>query len=296
MRYDYFGNGTDKRLRLASVVQQNSQGDSLPPYKFEYVDDETLPPIDSNSMDFWGYYNGKTNGTIIPSTKAPVPNVFLRGGADRRPDSTFATIGLLKKITYPTGGHTEYTFESHDYHHIGSPPVTVIKDYPAPEKHVVLDQTFGQKDSVSFTINGTSDVLVLVVADLNAPGIAQLPGGGLVAKVTLKTSTGTILKTWSSDTTKIITENFTVSPDDLYLVAESNIIQDPLYYSSAAAKIEFVNTGATAINRLAGGVRIKKILNHDGFTAANDVVREFLYTEEDSSSGVLVNDLCKDHR
>lgn len=58
------------------------------------------------SQDYWGFANGKTNSTAIPAINER-PDI---NGADRSPNWQYAVRGVLKKITYPTGGTEEFTY------------------------------------------------------------------------------------------------------------------------------------------------------------------------------------------
>ncbi|MEO1030033.1 MAG: RHS repeat domain-containing protein [Bacteroidota bacterium] len=95
-----------RRLVLDSITESGTSV-SKPPYKFSY-NSTPLPMRHSNSKDYWGHYNGVNNGS------------FLAGyGLDRRVDTTFSEAGMLKKITYPTGGSTRFTY-GHNKGHKGS--------------------------------------------------------------------------------------------------------------------------------------------------------------------------------
>lgn len=68
----------------------------------EYIDKNSLPNRFSNSQDLWGYHNGANNGEFL---------TFFNSGTkiiDRKVNAINAKIGLLKKLTYPTGGYGEY--------------------------------------------------------------------------------------------------------------------------------------------------------------------------------------------
>jgi len=80
-------------------------------YSFDY-NSTSLPPRFSKSKDFWGYYNGANNSTLIPATYFDGVDM---GGANRFPNATFCQAGMLQTIHYPTGGYTRFTFESNDY-------------------------------------------------------------------------------------------------------------------------------------------------------------------------------------
>ena len=108
---------TGKRLKLNKVIFQetNSGGGSLVltgekhEYSFTYYEDQPLPFRHSKSQDFWGYFNGKPNTTLIPKYDYTVPPL---AGADRSVSIAHARSGSLKQITYPTGGTSEFTYES----------------------------------------------------------------------------------------------------------------------------------------------------------------------------------------
>jgi hypothetical protein len=83
-------------------------------------------PNNSNGRDLWGYYNGQAgvNTNLIPRqivpyreyTTSPATNTATIGGAtDRKTNPQYMTEGVLKRITFPTGGYTEFDFETNRY-------------------------------------------------------------------------------------------------------------------------------------------------------------------------------------
>jgi hypothetical protein len=81
-------------------------------YAFTYESPGNLAPRFSNSQDHWGYFNGAANTHLIPprpDLNDPILN------ANREPDENRAKLGSLKSIKYPTGGETEFDFESNRY-------------------------------------------------------------------------------------------------------------------------------------------------------------------------------------
>ena len=105
-----------KRLKLNKVIfQEGSGGNSLAlsgekhEYSFTYYEDQGFPSRHSMSQDRWGYYNGKPNTTLVPKYDYTVPPL---SGADRSISLPHAQSGSLKQITYPTGGTSEFTYES----------------------------------------------------------------------------------------------------------------------------------------------------------------------------------------
>lgn len=107
-----------KRLKLLRVDVEAC------PHYFEYYDSDanlTLPCKTSFSQDYWGYYNGKNNPSLVPSyysynLQIPI-DPLLSGclGGDRNPVAAFTQAASLKKIIYPTGGNSEFIYEDKTY-------------------------------------------------------------------------------------------------------------------------------------------------------------------------------------
>jgi YD repeat-containing protein len=95
---------SDKRLFLTSIEEKGNNGIRKPAYLFEYSD-IPLPNRFSNSQDSWGYYNNKPNGRFLTFFK------YGNHTISRKVDTVMAEAGLLKKIIYPTGGSTAFTYE-----------------------------------------------------------------------------------------------------------------------------------------------------------------------------------------
>jgi YD repeat-containing protein len=113
-------------LFLDAVKLLQSDGAAIGQYSFGY-NTTPLPAVDSRSQDYWGYYNGQNNTTLIPRQIIPfigrtdVPETQLViGGAIRDPNETLMSAWILNRITYPTGGYTEFDFESNRYNDAGT--------------------------------------------------------------------------------------------------------------------------------------------------------------------------------
>ncbi len=113
-------NRAGKRLKLTDI----SIGADL--YQFKYYEDVMLPPKTSQAMDYWGFYNGASNSTLLPKPMdlqyyaSYVPqelgNVI---GADRKPNANFMHANILKTIIYPTKGESSFVYEPHSFKSIG---------------------------------------------------------------------------------------------------------------------------------------------------------------------------------
>lgn len=104
-------NPEDIRLKLEGFDVKGQLGNTYQTYSFEYERPDELPSRRSLSQDYLGYYNGANNSVLY--TKYQSGSYFFHG-ADRNPNAYYARTGILKKITYPTKGFTEFEYESHD--------------------------------------------------------------------------------------------------------------------------------------------------------------------------------------
>jgi hypothetical protein len=109
-----YGSGFS-RLRL-DQVQEKKGVLSLPPYQLAY-NDGNLPNRLSFAKDYWGYYNGKeTNTDYAPKAYVDLASNSASkkffGTADLGANDTYSKVGVLQKITYPTGGATRFEYEA----------------------------------------------------------------------------------------------------------------------------------------------------------------------------------------
>ena len=166
--YDYsLGN----RLTLTSVFEEDSSRVPLPPYALTYAG-PVLPDRTSYAVDHWGYYNGRTaNATYVPPGRSPHTGTFF-GGADRRPDSASMHAGALTRITYPTGGYSEFVYEPNDYSWIYT-GASLTDSGPPQSKSVQSSATFpGVRDS-AFVLGGLDSVNLQVSVFVSNPPQCQ---------------------------------------------------------------------------------------------------------------------------
>jgi len=115
------------RLKLDSIEIKDAGATTLKKYSFNYIDPYLLESTTSKGQDYYGYANGATNSVLYPK-EANNSCVSASDGANRDPNFTYAKKGLLNKITYPTGGHTEFEYEA-NYNNEAGIRVKSIKDY-----------------------------------------------------------------------------------------------------------------------------------------------------------------------
>ncbi len=107
------------KLFLDKISQTNNQASSLD-YKFDYTDKASNPEV--YFSDYWGFYgNLKSNGIcdspdISNNNKIVNKNNIIKD--------------VLKLMTYPTGGHSVFEFESNTFAHIGQSPIATTGPEP----------------------------------------------------------------------------------------------------------------------------------------------------------------------
>jgi hypothetical protein len=118
----------DYKLKLDSVQVLGSDASVQERFSFQYQTTTFSGNLnnsnDVNAQDWWGFYNGKTGNTnLVPQQTINFLNGTTTqiqiGGADRSVDPVYMTEGVLKRITYPTGGYTEFEFETHQFNESG---------------------------------------------------------------------------------------------------------------------------------------------------------------------------------
>lgn len=98
------------------VLLQSVTGNSFGRYEFEY-NTSSVPCNDTDEVDHWGYWNGKQTTSLIANLNykgiqtGGLYEQFNTGFVGKDPDITYARNGSLKRITYPTGGHTDIEYE-----------------------------------------------------------------------------------------------------------------------------------------------------------------------------------------
>ncbi|MCW8309653.1 hypothetical protein K7A41_00240, partial [Sphingobacterium sp. InxBP1] len=101
------------RSFLTEIQFVNSVGTIDSKYKFDYKDLNSLPRRFANCQDYFGYFNGKSNTTLIPKPQNEAwASYFSDVNANREPDETYVTAGMLSRIIYPTGGMDSLLYEA----------------------------------------------------------------------------------------------------------------------------------------------------------------------------------------
>ncbi|MBP3536320.1 MAG: hypothetical protein J6J93_02135 [Muribaculaceae bacterium] len=92
-------------------------------YSFDYNPLWDVNARPNYSIDWWGYYNGKSNLTLTPFLRIKSKDKDVNTGyhfrtigtADRSPDEEKMKAGIIRRITYPTGGYSDFSYEAHRF-------------------------------------------------------------------------------------------------------------------------------------------------------------------------------------
>ena len=93
-------------------------------YKMNYIGVDEFPSIlvfpfnGTCAVDHWGYYNGQLLigiNNFIPSTTTDKDKKEVITSSQREANALYSQLGMLKQISYPTGGYTTYEYEGNTY-------------------------------------------------------------------------------------------------------------------------------------------------------------------------------------
>jgi hypothetical protein len=285
-----YGTTTDERNRMfLDSVNVFDLTEKIEPYKFTYNQAEALPSRKSFSQDHWGYYNAADNGyDLVPTTNIPVfgGTHIPIAGADRSPDTLNNQLGILKSIKYPTGGRTEFEYQTNTISNLQSDQDLVIGYDEFHIGYILGTYTY----SDSFTVNhfiGDSSVNAVISIN-NGGGVCALGANLACALVNITGPYGYSASIYTGGIAVLPSGKYYVTVD-LTGVTDPDILNN-FYVQLTWPKSAFSDT-TYRYNAPVGGLRIKKITNYSSLNIKADV-KEYKYSFPDSvnhSSGFLLS-------
>jgi YD repeat-containing protein len=262
--YSYFGSNT--KLKLDEIKQlSNDQLSELNGYRFEYYTLSSFPPLNSKKQDYWGYYNGANNISLIPPYKTYYWHVNRSSTTNRDPSEYYAKEGALKKLIYPTGGYTEFQYELHDYYSINHPATKIYE----------ASATGGTQGNPVVDITNFSVATNCFVTIFNDEA-----SNDFYSFKEFKKWNGYSYVTFSPTTTA--GNRLNLPAGNYQLVAQNG------NGGTTFIKVEFEQN--ENVNVKAGGLRIKNLIHVDDISGKK-IVKSYAYTlgQTSNSSGVLFN-------
>lgn len=341
---DYFAGtavGTDastldyvtKRLKLNQVVIRGV-GDGGQKYTFTYHS-QPLPYKNSFAQDFLGYYNGQNNafsgqiiglepGSVFSANRTLLPtpasllfqeevplSIKTFKAANRGVNSNYIAAGVLKSITYPTGGKTEFDFEPHTINNA---------TYPESGQHVISESLVSvinngnssfSTPSTSFTLTKDMQAKIKVtitgktfnITDFNAFSVVLVTKANSPSPIIKRyyIATSEQIQQYNSTKTVTIEEDVTL-PAGLVVFAATvgSGMPDQGYTFNNGTRGElsyfsFIDT-AQHYDSYVGGLRVKQIRNYESDGVLSGT-QNYEYAEEDGRpSGKLVHPIKFTHR
>jgi hypothetical protein len=262
---NYTNSYTDATLRsrpfLTAISMQDKNKTSVQRHAFQYNDINALPPKLSYAQDHFGFFNGASNNNLLPKPASSyLSAIFPSAYANRTPDFSSGSKGMLTKLIYPTGGYDTLIY---------APPTTYVTE-PAPPIATVLSAS-AQGDASGSPVTRVSEVLTVNdLVDPNAKlGMEFIYGGNpdeldfhYHANVTMTDITDNKViysSNMNSDNPRqvidvglLLNHKYTVKVDAYGQYTIGNIV---LTYNRS--------TGMVSYNKTTGGVVIDKVKTYD---------------------------------
>ena len=318
LNHDYYyspngmvGEGAKNRLKLTGFTESGSDITHKKEYKFDY-DNTTLPWFGSYNMDYWGFYNGASNPRLIPTTTVyardinnltyvsgkSINNRFMNlleswtiGGANREPSETHMKAGILTKITYPTGGYSQFEFEPHRY---------LSSQYVYQPISKVCGPTYGinrvskktEVSSFTYLATGVNESIIPanITINFSASGMINNEEGETQLVTLTNATTNTIIRTWKHEGDLMIPR--TVTAQIFIASGENYTLKNEIYGPntvSIKSSIDWTEKTLQPTIKIGGGLRIKSLKN---YSAANVLAKEenYIYGENESGLGTKLFD------
>ncbi len=306
-----------KRLKLLQARLSSCDGSLVqPPYRFTYSGEETsrviqgttvtrqfLPYRLSKEIDHWGFFNARNENESLPvnvpptTVTLPFGSTVSYGEANRDVRENAMMSGILRRIDYPTGGHTRFDYEANTYHNesVQHDPVWKLENYPYPNPAEVCGSTEAEQ---VFTFDPGLLSQATYRLTIGYPG-GGCPYAGPSVSMWVEAYddlTGAFIGQVGLNTVPVpgmttSTAHLPLQPFGTGQLPAGSPVRFVLKAQDAWAKFEVYSATAISVSDLAGGLRIRSISSHDGIDPERDMVRTFHYHDEDDpsrSSGVLL--------
>ncbi|GAA3596724.1 RHS repeat domain-containing protein [Flavivirga amylovorans] len=329
LQYNYFSSETvspvnpanDLRLKLEQIHVSSADDFNIPPYIFKY-DTTKLPSKTSEEIDLWGYYcptrlidakeltlenayhsilhnventdsgnrliiSNEAIGQITP-TQLEIQKVKLKA-----PNIDKNQAGVLKSIQYPTGGKTEFTYQTNEYfepYTNFSKETLVVKDYNDPNSPNKNSHPDAIKER-TFTLDKTTTVYLRFDMEYNYHMLHSSGGifnDEIEAKLTF--ADGQQFPIVSFNPKEELETSFMVAKVDLpagnYKLKVDN---GNNFYLDLELSLYYIDFSEVKLNKYGSGLRISSIRNFNkGAEMINEKIYDYTYNDQEESSGVLM--------
>lgn len=267
-----------KEVQSIKRLQGNIPADTVK-YTLDYEDINNLPPRLSFAQDALGFYNGANNTYFLPVQDGQSGYWGAYATADRSFRGSMAVKGMLRKITYPTGGYDEFIYE---------PNFISVLEGGGPSSQMVTKSTTGSGTSIPQTPTGIWDSIdyytdtllslqaqtaTITVTSFKNPGCeecTQAPSNtrnlAWIKLMNITDNTIDQIILIRTDTTGIYSANLLANKVyklKLTVIGLPNAAYTEIRYSKAPANY---NGSNYYVDKEAGGVRVKEIHSYEPLT------------------------------
>jgi hypothetical protein len=259
-----------KRLKLDGLVEMGSNGALLNPYVFNYYSD-FLPRRLSYAIDHWGFYNGAVNRDFMPAYSVNTFDIYP--GADRDSAWPFMQNGALTKITYPTGGTDDFTFEPNQARVSGTKySLQSVSSYPVGYDGRNTQEWTGQ------VFTGNEKYQLILSNETCGTGVTNC-----IAGYNIIDANGSVVSSLSAEPGTVHKTNVSIPPGTYKIILSRDGST-----SGRGASLGIARYIATSvINPIVGGLRIKKISKNGYGAGSESVIENYTYQENGISTGEL---------
>lgn len=157
-------------MKLSSISSIDTITNKREKHEFTYNESTNLPLFEAlyitTGVDYWGYYNGKTNNSsLVPKFQlgSDYMYIYTTSNNDRDADEEFMKTFILTKIKYPTGGTTEFEYETNKANNINIGGLRIKKIISKPDvtttAPIIKKYTYGvSEDGNGLLLQDPSDI------------------------------------------------------------------------------------------------------------------------------------------
>ncbi len=295
--YNYYGQSLNPkltdRLMLRQVQKVGLLADGTeqkePPYQFTYVTPASIPERGTYAVDRWGYYNNAINSN--PFLRYNAQNWQVLSGADRQTKPRYLTFGLLQRLQYPTGGYSDFEFESNDFSNV-TPRYTTADS---------SQTVFAQEDAAGNLTGIRTRTFTLTHAQIVTFHYTADPVDSSTDPVTQVDTQAMLYANSPGNPTTFTAVSALDYPGTLFSGQLTRSLQPGTYRlevsltrTAARAAVEIAyqqRWPAATCKELGGGTRIRRIIAYDGYSHENDQIKEYYYDNDrhTRSTGKLIH-------
>jgi Salmonella virulence plasmid 65kDa B protein len=282
-----------KRLKLMQVDEAGADMVNVQSWQLQY-NPVKLPSVKSYAQDHWGYYNGANfNTTLLPQIFTD--KYVVRRGFDpdvtpvgnREPNAFFMQAEMLNKIIYPTGGYSSFEFEPNSYP--AQEEQFATQYIPQSINLLPNSATFINTVSTPFTVTREQFVFYYFNGVFSPNYLSGMGANSIMARCKILDSNGNALSTLVLRKTELDAGGYKQKTDHAYLppgnyiletssiVTEGELSEGQTILLNAQLKYE-ASAGIQTVNKMCGGIRIKKTEDFDAVT--NKVIKKIYQYEQ----------------